>query len=68
MKKEKGFFLNEKIIEKCNINISIEEIDIIRKQMQESVCQIKKDDEKGTGFFCEFIYNNKKGDEQIMNT
>ena len=65
---EKNIIHNEKKIENYNINLTIKGIDTIKKQMMNSVCEIKKGKESGTGFFCRLFYYNKNGDKKFMNT
>ena len=61
---KRGIIVNEKLIENYNFNVTIEDIDTIRKQMMNSVCQILKKGQKGTGFFCDLYYCNKNRDEK----
>ena len=63
MEKEKDSILNEKIIDKNNICVTIEGIENIHKQMKNSVFKIMKGEEVGTGFFCKLQIN-----EKIINT
>ena len=56
---DKKDILNEKNIKKYNFNLTIEGINTIQNQMMKSVCKIMKEEETGTGFFCELIFYNK---------
>ena len=69
-RKEKRIFiiLNEKNLENYNIHLTIQGIDIIRQQMINSVCEIKKGKESGTGIFCKLLYYNKNNEKKFMNT
>ena len=53
-------FIKEKNIEDYPIAITSESTKIILSQMEKSVCKIYMDNGiKGTGFFCNILYNNK---------
>ena len=66
--------INEELINKYPILITIEKTEEILKQMKKSICKIKNKKAKGTGFFCYIpnyeiylmITNNHIIDEEII--
>ena len=50
----------EKLLIGYPIPITIEKTEIILEQMKKCICKIQIDKEKGTGFFCNIPYENKK--------
>jgi V8-like Glu-specific endopeptidase len=58
----------EVMIEKYPRPISIQDMKKILNQMENNICKIYKEDGgKGTGFFCNIIYKNKKIPVMITN-
>ena len=48
----------EKLLNKYTLPVTIDETELILKQMRNSICKIENEKGKGTGFFCEI--SNKK--------
>ena len=58
--------IEEKYIADYDFNLDLNGITRIKIQMMKSVCKIYKEEEKGSGFFCQFFYV-KNGNKEIMN-
>ena len=62
----------EKILDKFSLPVTIDETEIILKQMKYSICKIENQNGDGTGFFCKIsnkkllITNNHVINEEII--
>ena len=50
----------EKLLNKYSLPITIDETEIILKQMKNGICKIENKNGHGTGFFCQLSHLNKK--------